>query len=228
MKNDELKKNKNEKKKIEENIEKDKKTIIKIEKNISEIDNEITSKEKSPEFIEKEKLILEIKEKEESAKNCEFEIRTLIDKKILEKYIHLGIEKDKEKFVKKYIENPVEVVLSEDGLKMAGILEDVREKISRGKLTFKEKGKGAEKIKIGKDVFLEFKKRILDLEKELEDLRARSGNIKIDIVDLREKKKSAENQLFENKKQLEVFEKKKNGIEENIERLKEGLEKEEI
>lgn len=216
IKNQNKKQNEEKNRNIEKEIKEIESNNIENEKNILNMGKKIQEIKESKEYQEKESLLNEKKEKEISLKIIESEIKSLIDRKILEKYIYIEQDKENKKFAQKYIEDPLASFLSDSKLKILNILEDTKTKIKNKEILIKEPNKAIEKASIEKDILLTLKKDILARNKEIKNLNEQINNISIDIDEFIKEKEKTESAILQNKAQREILAKKQDKIDKLI------------
>ena len=223
IKNQNKKQNSEKKRSIEKEIKEIELNNIEKEKNILNISKKIQEIKESNEYREKESLLNEKKEKEISLKIIESEIKSLIDRKILERYIYIEQDKENKKFAQEYIENPLASFLSDSKLKILNILEDAKNKIKNKEILIKEPSKAIEKASIEKDILLTLKKDIVAKNKEIKNLNEQINNIGIDINEFIKEKERIEAFILQNKTQREILTKKQDKIDKIISNLNSEL-----
>ena len=110
-------------------IDKTKKDIEDSQKNINELNSKIEEIKSSSDYLEKQKLLKEKSEKEDSLKIIESNVNLLIDKKILEKYVYFTDNKENKRIAESYIKNTPQSLLNDNELKILDVVEDVKDKI---------------------------------------------------------------------------------------------------
>ena len=223
IKNQNKKQNGEKKRSIEKEIKEIELNNIEKEKNILNISKKIQEIKESNEYREKESLLNEKKEKEISLKIIESEIKSLIDRKILERYIYIEQDKENKKFAQEYIENPLASFLSDSKLKILNILEDTKNKIKNKEILIKEPSKAIEKASIEKDILLTLKKDIVAKNKEIKNLNEQINNIYININEFIKEKERIESFILQNKTQIETLAKKQDKIDKIISNLNSEL-----
>ena len=223
IKNQNKKQNGEKKRSIEKEIKEIELNNIEKERDILNISKKIQEIKESNEYREKESLLNEKKEKEISLKIIESEIKSLIDRKILERYIYIEQDKENKKFAQEYIENPLASFLSDSKLKILNILEDTKNKIKNKEILIKEPSKAIEKASIEKDILLTLKKDIVAKNKEIKNLNEQINNIGIDINEFIKEKERIEAFILQNKTQREILTKKQDKIDKIISNLNSEL-----
>ena len=223
IKNQNKKQNGEKKRSIEKEIKEIELNNIEKERDILNISKKIQEIKESNEYREKESLLNEKKEKEISLKIIESEIKSLIDRKILERYIYIEQDKENKKFAQEYIENPLASFLSDSKLKILNILEDTKNKIKNKEILIKEPSKAIEKASIEKDILLTLKKDIVAKNKEIKNLNEQINNIYININEFIKEKERIESFILQNKTQIETLAKKQDKIDKIISNLNSEL-----
>ena len=208
----EINNNEEIKKRIKKEMESVKEEIKGYENKFNEIEIEIKEIKESPEFKKKEDLISAMRYKEEALKNLESNIKTIIDKRILEKYLYIEQDKKNSKNIQKYIDDPIKAILLDYEFEILSILEDIKQKIKNKTITPKSPEKVIARMSIGKENLLEYKNRIIKITEEIENLEKQTDIIKIKTPELKNEKIIIENKLEENKNLLEALSKKNEKI----------------
>ena len=200
----------NEKTKLEivKRIEETKQICEEEEKNLKNIGRKMEEIKKSFQYREKERLLSEKKGKGDSLKTIEFEIRKLLDKKLLEKYAYIEADESNKKLAQEYAMNPIKTLLLDEELKILKILEDIIEKVENNMIIVKEANKAIEKINIEKAVFLDYRTSILGLRDETKKIDDEIDKTGINLDDIEKEKIDIEDELIENKNHLVALNKK--------------------
>jgi len=203
-----------------ENIEKQKEQIEKSvqekEKKIKDLEIKIKKIKEGPEAKEKYKLINEKKSTEDSLKSLEHEIKLLVDRRILEKYLYVEQDKANCKLTQAYLENPIETLISDEDFLILKLLQNAKEKIENGEIKLKDPRKAIGKIIPDKDVFLNYKNRIINIKEKIKYLEGKIENTSIDFSHLESEKLVFEKNIEENKGLMGNLLKKHNGLENEI------------
>ncbi|MAG38221.1 hypothetical protein CMI45_02455 [Candidatus Pacearchaeota archaeon] len=211
--------NEEEKSKILEEVEDAKKISKNYESDLSKIDNEIKVAESDVEY-KKEKEYRSNKEKKEiELTSIQAEINGLLDGRILEKYVYLEKDTENGKIAKGYVEDSVSKLISDENLQIMNVLNDIKNKVRNNVLNVKEPDKIIKKIDIPKNVFLEFRSNVLQLNKEIEEIDRETKSLQSKLPDipkiLREKVR-IEDKIKENSKNVAFLNKKHKENEEMI------------
>ena len=208
-----------------EEIEKSKKISEKNGKELDEINEKIKSIKNSRDYKKSEKLADSRNKKEEMLKTLKLEIGLLIDKRVLKKYIYIE-DNDNKKIAEEYLEQPADKLISDQDLKIADILVDVKEKVKGGILEVKEPSKIIEKLTIPKEVFIKYRDDISKLINEIKEIEDKIKKIEYnlsDLSDLIRNKTKIEDRISENNSNLAILYNKLDKIEKSITDLEEGL-----
>lgn len=205
-----------------ENLESLEKEIREIEKELQEKKQEKQEKEQElekhkesqeyEELLSKKEKIKELKDKRKSLENKVLNLLTPL-KRPLKKYRRQAYieEKETERMVDDYIQEPVKRFFRKESGDLDGLLEDVRETVEKDKIDFKEKEKRKTLEKIDRVLNRKMQKlrekyqglgeKRKELQKEIENSQARKKLKKIeetisslekDIQRLKEKRKNLE------------------------------------
>ena len=200
-----------------EEIKKLKEISARDEKELDEINEKIRTIKNSEDYKKREWLIKNKEKDEEKLKSLKSKIGLIIDSRVLKKYIY--IEEDNKKIAEEYLEQPVDMLISDKDLKIAEVLIDVKEKIKDGKLEVKEPDKIIEKLSIPREVFIIYRNDILKLINEIkktEDKIKKIENNLSDLDGLNKNKTKIENKILENESNLAILHKKLNKTNKSI------------
>ena len=200
-----------------EEIKKLKEISARDEKELDEINEKIRTIKNSEDYKKREWLIKNKEKDEEKLKSLKSKIGLIIDSRVLKKYIY--IEEDNKKIAEEYLEQPVDMLISDKDLKIAEVLIDVKEKIKDGKLEVKEPDKIIEKLSIPREVFIIYRNDILKLINEIkktEDKIKKIENNLSDLDGLNKNKTKIENKILENDNNLAILHKKLNKTNKSI------------
>lgn len=203
--NQNLKKNEKEKLKIVKEIEKIKKSDEDYKNKLKESEENIKKIIQSPENQKRETLLENFKSKENLLKEVDFKIKTLIDKKVIEKYIYIEEDKTNKKTAQRYMENPIEFIINNEP-EIYSILERIKEKIN--KLNLKEPNKSIEKIESAKSNLPNYKKEIIELNQNIEELKNKIKEIKTSLPEASNEKIKIESRIKETQNKLTALTKK--------------------
>ena len=160
-------------------IDKTKKDIEDSQKNINELNSKIEEIKSSSDYLEKQKLLKEKSEKEDSLKIIESNVNLLIDKKILEKYVYFTDNKENKRIAESYIKNTPQSLLNDNELKILDVVEDVKDKIDNRIIIIKDFGKAINKISVDKFKIKDYQdnlentlEKIKNLSEEIESIKA--------------------------------------------------------
>lgn len=180
----------------------------KYNEHLGEIIKKIQETEKSPEHKNREILITKKGEKHLSLQKIESEIRTLLDKRALEKYSYIEQNKENKAIINSYLENPLNALLSDENLKIKIILNSTKEKIAENAISIKETDKAIEKIELAiKNIVIQ-RENILLLNKEIKEIEGELSAIKTDLSSLLNEKSEIGSKITENENQLSILGKK--------------------
>ncbi len=218
-KDNEIKNQEKNKSKIETEIDSIKKFQKEYEKNLKDTEKQFQEIKESPEAKEKESFIKKKQEREDSLRALEFEIKTLIDKKIIEKYLH--IEKDKEisKIAETYLNNPIEYLLTNKELKIISIIEKIKQKIEQNLISLKDYEKTITKLSINEKTFHDYKNNYLSLINEIKELEEKILNIKVDTAYLEKEKQILRYKLEDTQRNLNTLAKKQEKLQNQLDGL---------
>jgi len=179
-------------------LEKEIKLVISNEEeNISKLNNlniKIETEKNSDRFQKKENLNKELLIQENSLKSLESNINILLDKKILEKYVYLIENKDKIKFVNLYINNSSEAIINDESLEIFSIINEIKNKIKSGELTYKDSDKAIDKLNIEKEKLIGYRTELIESKNKIKELKEKIKGIKINL-----------NQLISEKEKIELL-----------------------
>ncbi len=215
----EMKRSKDSKHEIEEQIENIKKLIIKNQKEIDELEKEIKKMKESIEAKKREELVKEKIGIERDLKNLESKIKEIIDKRVLEKYLYLEKDKTKSNITQGYINDPITAILSDENLTFVEITKKIKEKITNKEILIKDSSKIVEKISLNKEILLQYKNNLLKMQKQIKDLEKEINKIQLKTPELENEKLRTEAKLEENNNHLEILLKKQEKIDSKIKEI---------
>lgn len=224
---DEKKENEKLKEDLSKQMEEIKGDREKVELELKSVIEKISEIERSDEYQEREKLSLEKEKKEVSLKEVESTVKSLFERRILEKYVHLNKEDIYAKIVQEYLADSGKALLNDKEVEIYKVLNYIAEKVRSNELKIKEADKVLEKISIGKDVFLRYRNSLLDLKEGIKKLDENISGIEIDFGDLLNHKSKVENKIEDNKSRFGALNKKGEKLDKTISELdvelKEGV-----
>jgi len=222
--NSERKQSEEARAKVLDDIKKIERELGEGDNKLSDINGRINEIKESSEYKEKERLENEKKKKEDSLNEIELKLKALLDRRILEKYVHLDPGDVYAKTAQKYIENPGRTLISDEELRIFNVLSEVREKIRSDKINIKESSKALEKMDIKKEVFEEQRNILLKVTSELGEINGRMGEINIDFSFLLSEKGKIEGKISDFKNQISTLVKKQEKLDKIIFDLSSALE----
>jgi len=215
-KNVQKKNNEEEKLRIIEDVKKIEKINEKEREKLNDIEGQINKIKGSPQYKEREEFIGEKNKKENFLKENELKIKALLDRRLLEKYVHLNPQDVYAKIAQKYIENPVNALLSDDEIRIFNVLQDIKEKITRTEIDIKESDKALGKLKIEREIFLAQRTGLLILNEEIKKLDESINKYEINFDDLSNEKTKIESKISDSRNQIGVLNKKREKIDKAI------------
>ncbi len=218
-KDNEIKSQEKNKLKIEAEINNIKKIQREYEKNLKDTEKQLQEIKESPEAKEKESIIKKKQEREDSLRALEFEIKTLIDKRIIEKYLHIEKDKQVSKIAETYLNNPIEYLLIDKELKIIPLIEKIKQKIEQNLIPIKDYKKAITKLSINEETFHDYKNNYLSLIKEIKEFEEKVLNIKVDVSHLEKEKQIYKYQLDDTQKNLDALVKKQEKLQSQINKL---------
>ena len=201
-------------------IKKAKQDKTNYENKLEKIKIKIKIIKQSERYIEKQNFLNEKSDKEKKLKEEEFKIKTLIDKKLLEKYAYIEKDETIKKLTLKYLENTPQTLLLDNELEISNILKNIKEKIKDNTLNVKEPEKAIEKINIEKDILLDYKNNLEKLNEEIKKLNENIGVIKIGIKEIIGEQTRLEGKIAENQNYLSYLNKKQEKTDKEILEIK--------
>lgn len=224
---DEKKENEKLKEDLSKQMEEIKGDREKVELELKSVIEKISEIERSDEYQEREKLSLEKEKKEVSLKEVESTVKSLFERRILEKYVHLNKEDIYAKIVQEYLVDSGKALLNDKEVEISKVLNYIAGKVKSNELKIKGADKVLEKISIGKDVFLKYRNSLLDLKEGIKKLDEDISSIEIDFGDLLNNKSKVENKIEDNKSRFGALNKKGEKLDKTISELdvelKEGV-----
>lgn len=197
---------------IEQLIKEKEKRAVDLLHNIQKISE-------SDEAIEKEALLHQKKSTEESLQALALEIKSLIDKRLLEKYLYLEQDKSHVRFIQSYIENPVHALISDEDLFIIQLLEKIKEKIKRNEIKLKDPHKILEKLRVNKETLLHKKNKVISMDEKIKTLDKQINNLSLDITPLENEMSCIKKEIGEDKKLLEKLLRKEEKMEHEIQQI---------
>lgn len=222
-KNEEKNKKEKQKEGILKEIEKAKGSIERYRIQFAELEKDIEEIKESGPYKKKQNFIEEKKEKDGSLQMLNFRIKTLLDKKILEKFAYIEEDDTNKKLLYKYLNNPIQAILSDLNLNILNLLENARSKIKTNEILLKEPLKAIEKITIDKSVFLDYKNQFIKLSEEINELTKKASEINIDFSNLENEKSTTESRIAEEENNLNILTKTQNKIDFETEKINSEL-----
>lgn len=211
-----LKKNKNRKNKekikreIEKKILENEEFCKEFDKKLIEIGKKVEEIKSGSDYKEREKLIVEKEEIEKKLKDGEGKVKELLDRKVLEKYIHLDL--DGKKVAEKYVLDCAGSFLEDSDLEIIGIIGEVRKKILSGEINIKNSQKFLEKLCISREGFVSLQDELNGLREKVGEMDSKIKEIKLGLDDFFKEKIEIENRIISLKSQIDVMEKKKGKV----------------
>lgn len=208
---------------IQAQIDKEEHIIQDKEKKIDYLREKIQEMKESSKAKEKEELTNQKKLVEESIKSLELEFKSLIDRRILEKYSYIESSKAYKKILQSYIENPIDALVKDEDIIISELMKKIKEKIERDEIKLKDSQKAIEKIKDKKKIFSEYKDKIINLYRSINELEEKIKNLNIDTIPLENEISSIEKNKEEDVKLLKVLLKKQEKIDMDINKINSKL-----
>ncbi len=207
-----------EKKEISNEILKLNEILAKTKENIRSLNMKINKIEESSESNDKKKLIEEKIMIDEDLRIHEYHVRSIIDKRVLEKYIYY-LKNNSEKNIEKYIEDPIGSLLKDDELTIKGILIECVQKIKNGSIKIKEPEKIASKISLGISKIENYKNAVRNLKENSKLLSHKIDSIKLDTPNLKNEINKENMIIEENSRQLEALSKKEGRLQNKLKEI---------
>ena len=201
---------------IQTQIDKIEHTIQDKEKKIDYIVKKIQEVKESSKAKEKKELTNQKELTEESIKSLELDFKSLIDRRILEKYSYIEHDKEYKKILQSYIENPIEALIKDENIMIAELMKRIKEKIENNEIKVKDFQKAIEKIKDEKEIFLDYKNKIIRLYKNIKELEEKIKNIDVNTNHLENEISSIEKNREEDIKLLNTLSRKQEKIDIDI------------
>src|SRR3989344_1557672 len=211
-----FRKNKEEKskEKIKSGIEKDISDSEKLcrgyEEKLEIVKKEIEEVKSGGEYAKKEKLVTEKEEAEKKLKQISEKLGSLLDKKILEKYIYLDLSG--KAIAEKYADDCVYALLEDEEFKILGVIDEIKEKISSGEISIKNSLRIFEKLGVEKENFNLMRENLISLNEKTRELGIKISGISLGLDDLFKEKIEIENKIAGLKNNIGELKKKEEKI----------------
>ena len=155
-------------------------------------------------------MILEKEETDKKLKEIFEKLGSLLDKKILEKYIYLDLSG--KAIAEKYADDCVYALLEDEEFKILGVIDEIKEKISSGEISIKNSLRIFEKLGVEKENFNLMRENLISLNKKVKELETKIGEINLGLDDLFKEKIEIENKIAGLKNNIESLRKKEEKI----------------
>jgi len=166
--------------------------------------------------MEKERLKEEKLNKENLLNEIDSKVKSLIDRKILEKYIHIDVDERNIKLAKSYLADSIKALISDENLEIMRILAEIKIKINDNTITLKNADKAIEKINIEREVFSNLKDEAQQHKEHLLILNNEIDKIVINFDDITNEKTKNEKKISQYEDQLLALNKKHDKISKTI------------